>query len=95
MRMSHEELEWNQKNTTQVDRPFWFYPLLQDGNPAFSTARMMDDLTRVIIGAGDPVEQWRQIVAGYYQEGLQDYIDEKNDLARQRQAGLMRKDEAK
>ena len=81
MELSNEELSWNRENTIQIERPFWFYSLLQDGNSSFSTARMLDDLTRVIIGDGDPVEEWRKIVQGYYAEGLQTYINEKNLLA--------------
>lgn len=83
MELSNEELAWNREHTVQIERPFWFYSLLQDGNASFSTARMLDDFTRVIIGEGDPVEAWRKVVQGYYEEGLQDYIDEKNLLARE------------
>ncbi len=81
MEMANGALEWNMENARQVERPYDFYDVPYDGGQRFNTNRIIDDLTRVIIGTGDPVAMWREVVAGYYREGLQEEIEQRNQAA--------------
>lgn len=82
IKMAEEDLLWNIENTVPVRRPYAFYDLIKDENAQFGGTRIIDDFTRVILGSGDPVEEWHAILDGYNAEGLQEYIEEKNEQAK-------------
>ncbi len=43
-----------------------------------------DDIIKVVLGKGDPVAQWKDLVKGYDSKGVQDAIKEVNDEATKR-----------
>ncbi|MFD0692669.1 extracellular solute-binding protein [Paenibacillus sp. GCM10027628] len=45
---------------------------------------IIDDMVKVMLGTGDPVAQWKEIVKGYDAKGVQDAIKEVNDEAAKR-----------
>jgi putative aldouronate transport system substrate-binding protein len=42
---------------------------------------MLTDMVRVIMGSGDPVQEWKNVIRGYYPRGLEAAIKEVNEQA--------------
>ena len=43
-----------------------------------------DDIIKVVLGKGDPIAQWKEIVKGYDSKGVPEAIKEVNDEAAKR-----------
>jgi ABC-type glycerol-3-phosphate transport system substrate-binding protein len=81
MRMSYDDLIWNLQHTLPVERPFAFLALFQQEAYNFPTARIIDDLTAVILGQIDPVVLWQEVQTRYLADGMQELIDDMNGKA--------------
>ncbi len=79
--MCYNSMEWTFKNTIEMDRPVEVMTLAAMENNEFTTERVVDDLTRVILSSEDAVEAWKKVVAEYEAEGINEMIAGMNELA--------------
>ncbi|NLM09452.1 MAG: extracellular solute-binding protein [Clostridiaceae bacterium] len=77
--ISYQSLLWNEENTIPVERNFDCLLMPKEPSDMFSTQAVLDDLTRIIIGKGDPIQMWESQLERYYQEGIADYIQRHNE----------------
>jgi hypothetical protein len=78
--LAAKDLLWNEENTIQVDRPYDFQLFPKENSDLFSTGDAFDRFVKCIIGTGDAVEMWEEVMAEYREQGLDDYIAEQNAL---------------
>ncbi len=80
--MCYDYMEWTFNNTVVMDRPVEFMTLASMGNNEFTSDRVIDDITRVILSSDDAMAAWQNIVAGYEDEGINEMIADMNELAK-------------
>lgn len=81
MEMTHDSLEWNISKTQMVERPYPFLQMNKKYMDTFTTAAIIDEFTKVIIGSNDPVKMWRKVLENWNDQGFSAYIDEINAQA--------------
>lgn len=83
MQMARASLDWNRENTTAVSRPYAFIQMPRDELAQFSASAAADELAKVIIGTEDPIQMWQDVLTRWYEAGLQEYIDDANEVAKE------------
>ena len=82
--LAYDSLIWNHENTTPISRADTFNSLIKKNNTRFSITSMQDDFIEVIIGTDDPIAMWHNKIEAWYQNGLEEYILEQNELANEK-----------
>ena len=78
MEIVNTDLQWNMANTISVERPYDFLLMPKENTDLFNKEKVIDDFTKIIIGSGDPVKMWEEIIDSYREAGLDEYIVRQN-----------------
>lgn len=78
LKMAQEEIEWNLKYTKPVPRVYEIMLLNTPAKSRFSTVSIVDDVIKVILDDGDPIELWNDVLKRYEKLGMNEAIEEVN-----------------
>lgn len=82
MQMSYDSMVWTMENTIEMVRPIEFMTLAEMGSNDFTSKRVIDDMTRVILSEQEPRQAWLAVMERYKEDGIDQMIQEMNILAK-------------
>lgn len=77
--LANKDVQWNRENAVPVSRPDKFQVFPKESSEEFSTANAFDQFLNCIIGDGDPLEMWQEVIDSFREDGLDEYIKRQND----------------
>ncbi|WP_281550237.1 hypothetical protein [Murimonas intestini] len=77
--LAKKDVTWNQENTIQLERPYQFLLFPKETSDIFSTTNAFNSFVKCIIGEEDAVLMWEKVLDGYKKQGLNEYIQRKNE----------------
>lgn len=76
--LANKEVSWNAENTVQLERDYSFLMFPKESSSIYSTSDAFNSFVKCIIGEGDAVQMWEDILDRYRLQGLDEYIERQN-----------------